>query len=254
MDFLTQGIPVLCEKPLSESPSEAREMVTQAAKSGVALAVNHTRRLFPAYRKIKEIIEQGVLGKLISIEYVDGWPFHWPTTSGFYFKKASPAGVLLDKGVHGLDAICWWLGGKPEVIAAQNDSFGGMEGAAYVKLRHQGCIVEVKLSWLAKLKSTYTIVGELARLEGGIEEWDVITMTHRSGKKSQIKLPGKETAYNDFGHKMLDNFIEVVSKEAAPLVPGHEVLPSIELIDECYRVITRFPMPWMESAEVGHGK
>lgn len=253
MDFLMKGVHVLCEKPLAESSLEAKELVAQAKKSGVTISVNNTRRLFPAYSRVKELILNQTIGDLVSIKYVDGEIFQWPTASGFYFKKSSPTGVLLDRGAHGLDTICWWLGGKPKVVSSENDSFGGVEGVALLRLEHDGCSVKIKLSWLSKLQNTYRIVGELGMIEGGIEEWARVTIAYESGRTERIKLSSKERVYNDFGNKIVANFIDVVSKGARPLVPASEVILSIELIEECYRTARRFRMPWYEALEVLDG-
>jgi predicted dehydrogenase len=75
--FLERGVHVLCEKPLTESLDEARELVRLADDHGVQLAVNQTRRLYPTTRKIRQLIEQGVLGRLHSITYHDGGLFSW---------------------------------------------------------------------------------------------------------------------------------------------------------------------------------
>lgn len=254
MEFLGKGVHILCEKPLAESSVEAKKMVAQAQKYGATISVNHTRRLFPAYSEIKKIILNGTIGKLISIDYVDGEFFQWPTASGFYFMKGSRKGVLFDRGVHGLDTICWWLGEKPKVISSENDSFGGVEGVVLLKLLHNNCSIDVKLSWLTKLKNTFTIHGELGKIEGEIEGWDKVTTIYNSGKKKISKLNVKERVYSDFGHKMVANFIDVVSKGAKPLVDASEVISSIELIEECYKNSKRFTMPWIETMERFNGK
>ncbi len=247
LDFLRQGVPVLCEKPLAESTSEAREMVTTAQQYGVKLAVNHTRRLFPAYIRIKALLDEGALGTLQSIEYIDGEAFTWPTASGFYFNAGTPRGVLLDRGVHGLDTICWWLGAKPRVIASRNDAFGGCEGTAVVALQHAACAIELKLSWLSRLQNRFTIVGDLGSITGGIEEWDRVTVRYHTGKTVTTKLKVPERSYHEFGEKMLDNFLAVIQEDAPPCVPAHAVLPTLELIEECYQTATRFTMPWLET-------
>jgi len=254
MDFLRQGAHVLCEKPLAESSVEAKEMVAQAEKSGVTISVNNTRRLFPAYSKVKELISEGAIGDLISIKYIDGEIFSWPTASGFYFTKAMPTGVLLDRGVHSLDTICWWLDGKPTVVSSENDSFGGVEGVALLNLLHDRCTIEVRLSWLTKLENIYTVVGELGKIEGGIEEWDTVTIKYYSGKTIKAKLDAKEKVYNDFGDKMVTHFINVVSTGAKPIVSAGEVISSIELIEECYRKARRLHLPWYETLEGLNGK
>ena len=139
-------------------------------------------------------------------------------------------------------------------ISSQSDSFGGVEGVALVKLQHQACAIEIKLSWLNKLVNTYTIVGELGTITGGIEEWDKVTINYNSGKVAKTKLPSKEITYDHFGDKMLTNFIDVVGKGLQPLVAASEVIPSIELMEECYERVTRFRMPWYESLEVPNGR
>jgi predicted dehydrogenase len=246
MDLLSHGVHVLCEKPLAETPHQAREMVDAAAAGGVALSVNHTRRLFPAYAKIRELVAEGALGELVSITYHDGTEFDWPAASAFHFRSGS-RGVLLDTGIHGLDTICWWLGGRPEVVSAETDSFGGPEAVAHLRLHYGQCDVEVKLSWLSRLDNRYEIVGRRGRIAGGIEDWDRVVIQYTDGRRQRVPIRCTAEKYNDFGQEMIANFVEVVAGWAKPLVPGRDVLAPLELMDECYRAATRFRVPWFET-------
>ncbi len=63
--FLERGVDVLCEKPLTENYQEARELVQLAETHNAKLAVNQTRRFFPTYKKIRELIASGVLGNCV---------------------------------------------------------------------------------------------------------------------------------------------------------------------------------------------
>lgn len=254
MDFLTRGVHVLCEKPLAVSASEAREMVAQAGESGATLCVNNTRRLFPAYGKVRELLSDGIIGRPLSIKYVEGHDFSWPSASGFRFNaRASRRGVLLDTGAHVLDAICWWLGEKPELVSCENDSFGGSEAVTSVKFEHNKCCGEVKLSWLSKLQNSYRIVGTLGIIESGIEDWQTVTVISSSGVERGIGLKAKERHYNDFAHRIVENYLDVLSKGRKPLVPASDVIASIELIEECYRAATRMHMPWYDILGVPRG-
>lgn len=251
MELLSQGVHVLCEKPLAETAAEARQMVAAAEESRVALCVNQTRRLFPAYAHIRRLLSQGALGELISIRYQDGVEFAWPAVSRFHFAKASH-GVLAERGIHALDVLCWWLGVKPALVSSRNDSFGGPEGTALINMQHQDCAVELKLSWLTRLDNRFTIVGKLGTIEGDIEGWSSVRINYPDGKSSRAKLKCPEKEYTDFGRKMLANFVDVVTKGADPLVPGYSVLPAIELMEECYAAATRFRMPWFDPLETLH--
>jgi len=64
---LNAGKPVLCEKPFSVSGREAQAMIDTAADNGVALMEAMWARFLPHYAKVREIVESGVLGPILSI-------------------------------------------------------------------------------------------------------------------------------------------------------------------------------------------
>jgi len=247
MDFLRQGIPILCEKPLAETAVKAREMVAQAQKSGAALATNYTRRLYASFRKVKELLTDGTLGEPLVIKYFVGEEFRWPTKSGFYFNtKTSPRGVLLDRGAHVIDLICWWLEAKPTLVSCQNDSFGGIDAVTHVKFEHHQCLGEVRLSWLGNSLCRYLVQGEAGTIEGDIYDFRNVTLTTKTGQSRKIALKSSEKYDKDFRYKQVQNFIDVLSGKASPYVSGQDVLNSVEFIDECYETASRFEMPWYQ--------
>lgn len=256
MDFLSKGVHVLCEKPLAESADKAREMVEQAQETGTTILTTYQRRLYASYLKVKELLTDGTLGEPLSIQYFEGEKFRWPTASGFYFNtKISSRGVLLDRGAHVLDLICWWLDEKPKLISSQNDSFGGREAVAYVRFEHKKCVGEVKLSLLGKLPCVFKIEGERGTVEGDIYDFQNLTLTTKSGHKKRIKLKSNEKVYTDFGYTMVTNFLDVISKGERPLISGADVLDSVEWIDECYETASRFEMSWYDNIpEMHNGK
>ena len=251
VDFVDHGVHVLCEKPLAGNAAEGSKMVQHARDHGVVLCVNQTRRLFPAYAEIRRILADEELGTPKSITYLDGKQFHWPTASGFYFRREEPRGVLFDKGIHGLDAICWWLAGKPEVITSQNDSFGGPESVAHLSLRHKQCEVEVRLSWLSQLDNTYRIECSDGIIEGGIEQWDSLKIRRAGERLETRRLGSAERSYDEFGVRMLGDFLDAATTRRKPLVPAEDSLAALELIDECYEAATRFDMPWCDTWSTG---
>lgn len=249
MDFLARGVPVLCEKPLAESASKAREMVDMANKTGTALATNYSQRLWAQFAKVKGIIADQSLGEPISIKYYVGEIFNWPTQTGFLFSPASSGrGVLLDRGAHILDHICWWLGGKPEVVSFKNDSFGGGEAVAHVKFKYHKCVGDVRLSWLSKFPCKFMVEFERGSIEGEVYYPQSILVRTAGGPQKRVSLISG--SYAELGHKIVDNFIGVALGREEPLVPGKTVLDSVCFTDDCYAVASRFDMPWYEIAEV----
>lgn len=249
MQLLARNVPVLCEKPLAESPTEASELVAVAKQRGVPLGVNHTRRVLPAYAEIKRIVSSGEIGALVEIRWEEGCEFDWPASSAFHFRSGA-RGVLLDTGVHSLDLICWWLGQKPEVVSCQTDSFGGPEAMAEVRLQSGPCKIFVKHSWLSRLANRYTLVGERGTITGELDHFDRITVSTPDGRRKERRLRGTERTYGDFGARIIANFIDVIAGKVQPLVPAASVLPSLEVMDECYASATRLDMPWLQAEEI----
>jgi predicted dehydrogenase len=249
LECVQRGVNVLCEKPLCETPEDAREIIAAAERAGVVVALNQTRRLFPSVQKVRELIEAGAIGRPKSLEYVLGEEFDWPAASDSYFgAKASAKGILLEQGAHIVDLVCWWLGGRPELESYQEDSFGGTESVVELHLESEGCHARIHLSWLSKLENGYRVDGESGSIEGEVYDFGALKL-RTGGRTRTLKTDWQPREFGEFGHVLIDNFLDVLTRGARPLVAASDVLPSLEIIDECYRHRQRFPMPWHDAWE-----
>lgn len=241
---LSRGIGVLSEKPLTEELASATDLVRLSADTGTPLAVNHTRRLFPTYQRIRELIRSGALGELTSIVYHDGIQFRWPVASAAAFAPGA-AGAVSDKGIHLIDTVCFWLDAKPELVSSHTDSFGGPEAMATIRLRHGPTDIELKVSRLGKLINRFRIEGTEGSIEADVEDWNEITVVSRSGAREKIRcgLP-RTTRYTDFAKPLLDNFVDVLNGTASPVTSGAEALAAVEILEQSYQRAVRYPMPW----------
>jgi predicted dehydrogenase len=250
IESINRGIHVLCEKPVAETADQVVALQRQAQKMNVALCANYTRRLFASFLQVKKLLSNGDLGKPLFIKYQEGEEFAWPTTSGFYFnRKFSSRGILLDRGAHALDLICWWLEGKPKIVSSQNDSFGGPEAVARVQFEYHNCVGEVKMSWLGNLPCHYAIQCEEGKVEGDVYDFQSYILTLPNKLPKQIKVKSEEKFYNDFGYKVVNNFLDVIQKGSKPLITCTDVLDSVEMIDQCYDMAVRFDLPWYRIPE-----
>ncbi|UCD37826.1 MAG: Gfo/Idh/MocA family oxidoreductase [Fidelibacterota bacterium] len=246
MAFLQSGSHILCDKPLAEDGQQVHEMKTQAEEAGTHILVNNTRRLFPSSRRIKELIDTGTIGKLRSIEYHEGGPFSWPTVSGFYFDtKKNSKGITQDRGAHVFDLVCWWLGTKPTILDYKDDSYGGPEAVAELTFSTSECQGVVKMSLLNKLSNRYVIKGESGSITGDVYDRLQFMITTHTGQSRTVKVPSKVRYFNDLAFELVDNFIQIIRGQATPLISATDVIPSIQLIDECYANRTRFDLPWI---------
>ena len=250
LDCLRAKKHVLSEKPLANTSAEVAELVTAARQAGVTLSVNNTRRLYPSMRLVRELIAEGAVGRLRRIELAWGEKFDWPAASASYFGPAARGrGVLLDRGSHALDMICWWLGARPRLVRCLDDSFGGIEGVVNITLEHDGCEVQVDLSWLGPYPNTLLVEGDRARIESPLYEWKSVRLVPRGGRTRTVRKRTNARVLAELGHELIDNWLAVNVGTASPLIPGEAVADSIALIEECYAHRRRFDMPWHEAYE-----
>jgi predicted dehydrogenase len=249
LDLVNRHVNVLCEKPLTETAEQARQVIATADLKGAALCVNNYRRLYPSSIKTRKLIENGDLGTVRRFEFSWGEKFDWPAASGSYFGLAARGrGVLADKGSHLLDLACWWLGGKPSVVSYEDDSMGGTEAVATLKFQIKECEGLLRLSWLSRYENTFEIKGDRATVTGHLFDWNTVgVQPSGSAERRTLRLPTSAKVPEDLGSSMIDNFLDVLRGRAVPLVAGSDVLPSIELIDECYARRQRMPLPWYDT-------
>jgi len=248
MEFLRAGVPVLCEKPLATTLDEAKGLLAAADAAGVVLAVNNTRRFYPAVRAAREWIGSGRLGRIRRVAIHEGAAFNWPLASGGTFGRGGTGkGVLQDVGAHALDMICWWLGERPRITRYVDDAMGGSEAVARVEFAGDGYSGVVHLSWLSRLPNAFRIEGEDASVEGGILAWDAIRLNESGGRSRRVRLRRDVRSFPEVKDHVIANFLGAVRGECRPIVSGRDVLPSIAMIEECYGRRERFLLPWFHA-------
>jgi predicted dehydrogenase len=121
MQALKMGYDVLLEKPISPSEQECRDILALAQKTGRIVAVCHVLRYAPYFIKLRELMQSGSIGEVISIQHLE--PIEHTHMAHSYVrgnwhnsKETTP--ILLAKSCHDLDIIKWMLGKESEKIQA----------------------------------------------------------------------------------------------------------------------------------------
>ena len=121
------GKHVLCEKPMALSVEDAEAMVEACARAGVVYATAFDQRFHARHRKLRELIEDGVLGTVCSarIQYACWLPPDW---SPEYYPREhdnwrvdplrAGSGALFDLAPHGLDLLQYLLGEEVSEVRA----------------------------------------------------------------------------------------------------------------------------------------
>ena len=109
LDVIRRGIHVLMEKPIAMTEPEAQDLIDAAKQAKVKLMVGHVERFNPVVVKLREIIEEGKLGRIVSVATKRVSPMPG---------KIRDANVLVDLAVHDIDIISHLYGSQPDRILA----------------------------------------------------------------------------------------------------------------------------------------
>ena len=113
---LNAGKPVLCEKPFSVNAHEAQAMIDAAARNGVALMEAMWARFLPHYAKVREIVESGVLGPILSIHADHGQRLADQGIARL-IEPALAGGALLDLGIYPVSFAHMILGTPAQITS-----------------------------------------------------------------------------------------------------------------------------------------
>jgi hypothetical protein len=124
MQALNMGYDVLLEKPISPSEKECRDILELARKKNRIVAVCHVLRYAPYFIKLRELMNSGAIGDVISVQHLE--PIGHVHMSHSYVrgnwhnsKETTP--IILAKSCHDLDILKWMIGQPSRKIQAFGD-------------------------------------------------------------------------------------------------------------------------------------
>ncbi len=112
------GKHVIVEKPLCLTLAEADAMLEAAAQAGTSLAYAENLCFAPHYRRARELVASGALGRVLSARQCEkhGGPY----SAWFWNVEQAGGGALLDLGCHSIECLRWLLG-KPPIVRVSAD-------------------------------------------------------------------------------------------------------------------------------------
>lgn len=113
------GVPMLMEKPIALSYAEGKAMCEAMKKYNVETVVNYGRRFDPAMRKMKAIIDEGTLGRLLSFDgavYRGVGVYEAGYRHRAVVEPEESGGWIVHHACHTID-LAWWLMGDVEEVS-----------------------------------------------------------------------------------------------------------------------------------------
>ena len=110
---MEKGYHLLLEKPMSNREEECRAIAAAAQQYDRTLAVCHVLRYTPFFMTLKELIDQGQIGEVTTINQIENVGY-WHQAHSFVRGNWRSAGqtspMLLQKSCHDMDIILWLMG------------------------------------------------------------------------------------------------------------------------------------------------
>jgi predicted dehydrogenase len=153
---LENGKHVFVEKPFTATLAQAKELIELADRKNLKIMVDHTFLFTGAVRKMKELIDQRILGALYYYDSVR-------VNLGLFQHDIN---VIWDLAPHDLSIMDYLLDAQPEAIVATGAShFNGMADMAYITIYFpDNVIAHIHVNWLSPVKVRTTLLGGEQRM------------------------------------------------------------------------------------------
>jgi predicted dehydrogenase len=261
--FLSRGIPVVCDKPLTIEVSEARELADLAKKNNLLFMVTYTYTGNATAKQARELIKQGEIGeiKFINAEYPQEWLLapaekqgskqaEWRTDP----KQAGKSNSVGDLGSHVENMISYVTGLRIKSLLARLDKIGPgrvLDDNASIMLEYEGGAKG--LFWTSQIAAGYDnafrfrIFGTKGAIQWNEEQSNYLEI-FRFGQPNAVLSRGKDPFYphaQSFsrvpsGHpegyfealaNIYKTYIGALNKQKAgeALTPGDMDFPGVEM-------------------------
>ena len=179
---LQHGKHVFIEKPFTATTAQAEELIELAARRNLTIMVDHTFLFTGAVRKIRQLMDEGVLG---DIYYYDSTRVNL----GLFQHDVS---VVWDLAPHDLSIMDFLIRGKPEAVIATGEThLNGLVDVAYITVYFPcNTIAHINVNWLSPVKIRTTLIGGEKRML----VWNDLEADEK------LKIYDKGVAVNGNGH------------------------------------------------------
>ena len=120
-EALLKDYDLLLEKPIAPEPGQCRELSEIAQQRGRKVAVCHVLRYTPFYQKIKQVIDDGIIGDVVNVqamEQVCYWHQAQSFVRGNWRNDALSSCMILQKCCHDMDILLWLTGKHCEAVSS----------------------------------------------------------------------------------------------------------------------------------------
>ena len=231
------GKHVFCEKPMALTIDECDEMIQAAKANRVKLMVGHVLRYLPVFSKMKEIIDSGILGEPFSIYVSRLGGGSWGNPQSWRMKAAMCGGMLYELNVHELDYMRYICGDVDSVSALMGNYMQfdtrDYEDTAHVMLKFRSGAIGTLMAGQCSSMGGYE--GKIHCRKGTMHfDNGRRLVTYKAFSGEPVKLEAEDMKTEPGVGRELRYFVEAITEDKEPAVPGEEGRKVIEIVQAAY--------------------
>jgi len=239
---LQNGKHVFVEKPFTSTVEQAEELIDLAARKNLTIMVDHTFLFTGAVRKIRELIDDGVLGDL----------YYYDSTRVNLGLFQHDVSVIWDLAPHDLSIVDFLIQKNPEAVTATGQAhLNGHVDVAFITIYFpHKTITHINVNWISPVKVRTTLIGgekkmlvwndlevdeKLKIYDKGVQMSNgqglyELMVSYRSGDMWAPRVEQAEALKVE-----LNYFIECIAKDQPPLNDGVAGLRVVKLLEAADR-------------------
>ncbi|OOM73769.1 1,5-anhydro-D-fructose reductase [Clostridium puniceum] len=193
------GKHVFCEKAITVNAKQLDEVVAIAKEKNLVIAEGMTMFHMPLYKKLREIVNSGAIGKVKMVQVNFGSCKEYDVTNRFFSKELA-GGALLDIGVYATSFARYFMESKPNVVLTTAKYFetGVDEQSGIIMKNDCDQMAVMALTMRAKQPKRGVVAGELGYIEvNNYPRADKATITYtEDGRTEELQLGETSKALN----------------------------------------------------------
>jgi predicted dehydrogenase len=235
---LDNGKHVFVEKPFTSNAAQAEQLINLAAQKNLQIMVDHTFLFTGAVKKIKQLLQEGTLGRL----------YYYDSTRVNLGLFQHDVNVIWDLAPHDLSIMDYLIEQKPDALVATGQThLNGFEDIAYLTLYFPDKIIaHINVNWLSPVKVRMTLIGGEKKMvvwndleadekvkvyDKGLETSNCeglykLLVNYRSGDMWAPQLEQVEALRQELSH-----FIDCIHSDNAPVNDGASGLRVVKMLE-----------------------
>lgn len=243
MKCMAAGLHVLCEKPMATNSSDCQAMAHAAHKLNLHLKVGHMLRYSPALQLARSWLQNGIVGEPRAISTFFHYDLPEKNRPWALRKEFAGGGVLMDAGIHCIDAIRFLLGDPVILLGAMTDQqtqSNSVESSAVCRFTAGGVISFVQVCSQSPYWSRLSVSGMDGEIviDNFAACWGMVTVKLYARHPGHVLHAVKEEMVDVSAtySEQIRDFADMVKRSEVSISAAVDAAENVRIVEELYAI------------------